>query len=345
MIFRRKKGIALLLFVILITITLSHAQSSEQQMEKYSHTVISSDEIINYGLRLNFEEKDLEKWYTSHPLIEYASLIETTMTIKFIDGSYTLLLDIPLLIDNNKLANTETLCTSVPLCSNYISEDTLGYSAVLLNPSEYLYGNRHCKKIINRLLTNGYNIAYIANEDVDLPYIRYNFTAEIVYMNTHAGYWDIDGDQQADTVVIGTGEYWTDETENIYQFEYENQMVVKGMVGDKSFVCFTPAFIEYYYDPGDLPNSLIYMATCHATYDDSMANAFLESGASAYMGWTQNTVFWTNSKTSVRAFRLFTLGLTVQQVCGLIRYGGFYNFLFQSKLTYFGDGDHRLPTR
>ena len=344
MIFRRKKGTALLLFVVLITITLSHAQSFEQKGEEYSSLLISYDEIISQGLQLNAEEKNLEKWYNSHPLIEFTSLVENTMTIKFIDDSYTLILDISSMLDNKRIPNREAFCTSSPIFSNYTSASTKGYSALLLNPSEYLYGNRHCKKIINRLLYKGYNIAYVSDEDVDLPYIRYNFTAEIVYMNTHAGYWDIDGDQQGDAVVIGTGEYWTNETENIYQFEYENQMIVKGMVGDKSFVCFTPAFIEYYYDPGDLPNSLIYMATCHATYDDSMANAFLESGASAYMGWAQNTVFWTNSRTSVRAFRLFTLGLNVHYVCSLIRYGGFYNFLFRSKLTYFGDNEYRIPT-
>lgn len=344
MIFSRKKGIALLLFIIMLSIMLSPAQSLEQQIEEHSSTLIYYDEIINCGLQLNIEENNLEKWYNSHPLIEYASLVKTTMTIKFIDGSYTLLLDVSTMLDNNRIENRKTLGISSPLLSDYISEDAIGYSALLLNPSEYLYGNRHCKKIINRLLTKGYNIEYIANEDVDIPYIRYNLTAEIVYMNTHAGYWDIDGDQQADTVVVGTGEYWTNETETTYQFEYENQLIVKGMVGDKSFVCFTPAFIEYYYDPGDMPDSLIYMATCHATYDDSMANAFLESGASVYMGWTQNTVFWTNSKTSVRAFRLFSLGLTVQQVCSLIRYGGFFNFVFQSKLTYFGDKEHKIPT-
>ena len=344
MIYRRKKGTVLLLFVIMISITLPPVQSLEQHAEKNSSASISYDKIINYGLQLDIEEKDLEKWYTSHPMVEYASLVENTMTIKFIDGSYTLLLDTSPILDNNILESIGTICASSPLFSNYVSDDTLGYSALLLNPSEYIYGNRHCKKIINRLLAKGYNIAYVSNEDVDIPYIRYNLSAELVYMNTHAGYWDIDGDQQADTVVIGTGEYWTDETENIYQFEYENKMIVKGMVGDKSFVCFTPAFVEYYYDPGDLPDSLIYMATCHATYDDSMANAFLESGASAYMGWTQNTMFLTNSRTSVRAFRLFTLGFSVQQVCGLIRYGGFFNFIYRSKLTYFGDGEYRLPT-
>ncbi|MCK5458989.1 MAG: hypothetical protein KAI20_03800, partial [Thermoplasmatales archaeon] len=208
MIIRRKKGIALLLFVVLITITLSHAQSFEQNGEEYSSVSISYDEIINYGLQLNIEEKDLEKWYNSHPMIEFASFVENTMTIKFIDGSYTLLLDISSPF-HNKLENIKTLDMSSPLFSKYLSNDPLGYSAILLNPSEYLYGHRHFKKIINRLLAKDYNIAYVANEDVDLPYIRSNLTAEILYMNTHAGYWDIDGDQQADTVVIGTGEYWT----------------------------------------------------------------------------------------------------------------------------------------
>ncbi len=343
MIFRRKKGIALLLFVVMITITISPAQSFEQNREESSSVLISYDEIISQGLQLNDEEKNLEKWYNSHPMVTYASLVENTMTIKFIDGSYTLLFDTSSMLDKNRMQNREAFYPSSPIFSNYSSDNTKGKTALLLNPSEYLYGNRHCKKIINRLLFKGYNIAYVSDEDVDLPYIRYNFTADIVYMNTHAGYWDINGDQQGDAVVIGTGEYWTDETQNIYQFEYENQMIVKGMVGDKSFVCFTPAFIQYYYDPGDLPNSLIYMATCHATYDDSMANAFLESGAGVYIGWTQNTVFFTNSKTSVTAFRLFSLGLNVHHICGLIRYGGFYNFLFRSKLTYFGDGDYKLP--
>ena len=213
----------------------------------------------------------------------------------------------------------------------------------MLNPSEYLYGNLHIKKIFDILIRSDYNIEYISNQDVDLDYIKNSLNAKIIYINTHAGFWDIDGDQQGDCVVIGTGEYWTDETEILYKFEYENKMIVEGIIGDQSFICFTPSFITYYYNYTDLPSSLIYMATCHASYDDSMANAFLNSGASAYMGWTQNTVFWTNSISSVKSIRLLNIGLTVKQTCNLIRYGGFVNILFRSKLTYFGDGNYKIP--
>ena len=152
----------------------------------------------------------------------------------------------------------------------------------------------------------------------------------------------MDGDNISDTVVISTGELWTDETPQKYQFEYENQMIVEGHVSDKNFVAFTPALIEYYYNPRDFPNSLIYMATCFASYDDSMAQVFLDKGASAYLGWNQNTVFWTNSITSVRSFRLFSYGFTVKQVCKLIGSGGIINLFLQSKLTYYGNGNYRI---
>jgi hypothetical protein len=226
--------------------------------------------------------------------------------------------------------------------TSYSSSNSEGYTALILNPSENIYGNRHCLKIINRLIKCGYNILYLSDENVDLSFIKSNLTEEIIYFNTHAGYWDLDGDNISDTVVISTGEHWTNETPQKYQFEYENKMIIEGHVGDKTFVAFTPALIEYYYNPEDFPNSLIYMATCYASYDNSMAKVFLDKGASAYIGWNQNTVFWTNSLSSVRAFRLFSYGLKVKQVCNLIRSGGILNFFLQSKLTYYGDGNHRI---
>ena len=154
----------------------------------------------------------------------------------------------------------------------------------------------------------------------------------------------MDGDNQPETVVIGTGETWTNETPMIHAFEYEHQMIVRGLLGDKSYVAFTPAFIEYYYANESFPSSLIYMATCHATYDDSMAQAFIDAGASVYMGWTRDTVFWTNSWTSVFAIRLLVHGLSVHQTCSVIRSGGLCNFLFRSQLTYVGDGDYTIST-
>ena len=348
MAFRIKTHLALaLLLTFIVSVTLSEARPFENSnMQTFD---INHDEIINQGIQIVYKENnlgstlfdamiltELNNWYNSHPMIEFASLVETTITIKFIDSSYTLIMDIFSLFNDYKIEENE-------FSSSYNSEQANGNTALILNPAEHMYGYRQCKRIINRLLNRGYNIVYLSNEDVDLRYVENNLSAEIVYMNTHAGYWDIDGDQIADTVVIGTGEYWTDETTQKYQFEYDNQMIIEGMVGDISYIAFTPDLIEYYYNSSDFPNSLIYMATCDATHDDSMANAFLESGADVYMGWTQDTLFWTNSITSSFAFRLLTRGFTVKQVCRIIRSGGFYNFLYRSKLTYYGNGDHRIP--
>ena len=212
-------------------------------------------------------------------------------------------------------------------------------TALILNPSEYLYGNFHCTIIARNLKQIGYTVVYIENEEVDLEFIKTNLDVEIIYINTHAGYWDTDDNHIPDSVVIATGEHWTNETNTKYSFEINNNMVVKGLVGDNEFVCFTPLFIKYYYGNDTLPNSLIYMATCEAAYDDSMAKSFLSAGAGAYMGWSGSTVFWTNSITSSQAFRFFKRGKSVDQVCNRIRYGGFYNFLFRSKMTYYGNGD------
>ena len=255
----------------------------------------------------------LERWYNSHPLIEFASLIGTSITVKFIDGSYTVIMD-PFPI-KNEISLIQHLSFLHEMYG--IANDK---SAVLLNTAEYMYGHRQCKNIITTLLRHEYSIEYLANEAVDLSYLRHNLSADIIYMNTHAGYFDVDGDHQADAVVIATGEFWTNETEQKYAFDYQNKLIVKGMVGNQGFVAFTPAFIDYYYTPGDFPDSLVYMATCFATYDESMAQEFLDAGASVYVGWSQNTVFWTNSRTSVNAFRLLANGLycpTGLHTCGI----------------------------
>ncbi len=352
--FRKNRYIAIILILtFIINCSLSYGQQlKNHSLEQQFNIEIAHKKIINQGIEIVFNErnlkhidlgnlKKLEKWYESHPMVEFASLVETTITLKFIDEKYTLLLDIFSLIDNPTL-EYEKFYDSISSNSINTLDLSNGQTALILNPSEYLYGNHHCKKIINKLISKGYNIAYLANEDVDLPYIEYNLGSEIVYINTHAGYWDIDGDGQSDAVVIATGEYWTNDTEEMYKFEYENKMIVEGMVGDKSFIAFTPILIEYFYEPDGFPDSLVYMATCHAAYDNSMATAFLDAGASAYMGWTRNTVFWTNSLTSILAFRLFVRGFTVGQVCILIRHSGIINCLLRSKLTYFGYGKHRL---
>jgi len=307
----------------------------------------STDAIIQQGIQMIQDGKNsvlhdsprlplLVSWFNHHPFIDYATCIQNSITVKFLDGSSVVLLD-PFDISEDCDRN---------LLSPLFHEMYTGSSnktAVVLNPAESMYGHHHCQRIISILLNRDYSIEYLANQAVDVSYIKNNLSASIIYMNTHAGYFDVDGDSQADAVVIATGEHWTNETETQYTYEIENHLIVKGMVGDQGFVAFTPAFIEHYYMEKQFPDSLVYMATCYALYDDSMAEKFLDAGASVYIGWSQNTVFWANSRTSIRAFRLFSYGFTVDQVCRFIRSGGFYNWLFHSTLTYQGDGTYRIP--
>jgi hypothetical protein len=341
---RPKKLIIFLLFFLLVSSVFSQTQATNELSGP--SFFINHDEIIREGIdsiRTQQEKHkapsdslaDLERWYNLHPSITYASRIETSITIRFIDGSSTVLID-PY---SNK---PECIRDSIGRSTYERYGVDRSSTAVILNPAENMYGHYHCLRIIATLLRHDYSIEYLANQAVDLDYIRNNLSADIIYMNTHAGYFDIDGDHQADAVVIATGEFWTNETEQKYPFDYQYNLIVRGMVGNQAFVAFTPAFIEYYYHEGDLPNSLVFMATCYALYDTSMAEKFLTAGANVYMGWSQNTVFWTNSRTSVHAFRLLSYGLTVQQVCRIIRSGGFYNWLLNSKLVYHGNGNHRI---
>jgi hypothetical protein len=322
-------------------------QAQMTHQDRGSFFLISSDDIIQEGIRWIRTEHDplvtesehlveLETWLNLHPLIEYASLIGSSITVKFIDGSYVVLMD-PLYEKQGFIGDV--------LNPSYQERYTGGTNktAIILNPAESMYGHYQCQRIINTLLNLDYSIEYLANQAVDVTYVKNNLSADVIYMNTHAGYFDVDGDHQTDAVVIATGELWTNETEQKYAYEYQNHLIVKGMVGNQGFVAFTPSFIKEYYTQKQFPDSLVVMATCYALYNPSMAQEFLDAGARVYMGWSQNTVFWTNSKTSAQVFRFLSYGLTVQQVCRLIRSGGFYNWLFHSKLIYIGDGTYQLP--
>lgn len=338
------------LSILLIGLLIVSGISVEGNLNVQNHEKslpCSPDDVIRQGVsevgRLPFTKFStmhrlqlLEAWFNRNPLVVYARLIHNSITVKFIDGSAIVVID-PFPSESFYVP----MPPSISLAQHYGT--TNSPLAILLNPDEYVYGHHQCQEIIALLLKHDYRIDYLANDAVSLPYLRSNLSADIVFMNTHAGFFDTDGDQQADAVVIATGEPWTNDTETTYSFEYQHHMIVKGMIGQKSIIAFTPAFIEYYYPNGTFPDSLIYMATCFATYDDSMAQVFLDAGASAFVGWTQDTFFWINSRTSIQSFRFMARGWTVDHVCDRIQFGGFLNRLFHTDLIYYGDGQHQIP--
>jgi hypothetical protein len=209
MLIRGKRSLSLLLLISIIDSGIL-VQATHFPQRSESLTSIPSKSIIRQGLseiesihfgpftpkvRLTL----LEAWLNANRFIEYASRIEASITVKFIDGSYTVLIDpFPL-----KIKSSRTPSMTSKLERYGISN---GSSAVLLNPEEYAYGHRQCQQIITILLRHDYQITYLANDAVTLSYLRFNLSADIVYMNTHAGFFDTDGDHQADAVVIATGE-------------------------------------------------------------------------------------------------------------------------------------------
>jgi hypothetical protein len=266
--------------------------------------------------------------------IKKSSINHKTITVEFIDGYQIVLLDPR--VEAHQLSPYQQYSS---IFEKY-SDDAA--SAKILHPFAQVYGKRQCKVITRLLRLNGISSEYVENNEVDLRYIENNLSGEIIYMNTHAGFWDINEMQQIQTVVIATGEEWTEETISKYNFEYVNKLIVEGIVGEKSYVSFTPGLIDHYYNDTSFQDSFVYMATCHALFDTSMASVFLEKNASVYVSWTKDTVFWTNSLSSIWVFRFLTMGLTIERICDIIGYGGFYNLLFDSQLDYFGNGNFTL---
>ena len=326
---------------IILTITLTPLSTSSNTSfvtQIDYHEVLSTiiDQIDThfenepYSLTHNLKSIAHELHYNQY--IKKATCIQQSITIEFTDGYQLVILEPKIQERKHMIVN------DIDHLQSTIIDST--QTALLLHPFAQIYGTRQCR-IISRLLKYK-NIAttYIGDQDVNLQYIQQNLSADIIYLNTHAGFWDLNGSQRTESVIIATGEEWTNDTPSKYSFEYTNQFIVEGMVGKTGYIAFTPALIEYYYNNTAFNDSLIYMATCHALHDSSMASVFLDKDAAVYLSWTQDTVFWTNSLTSIWTFRLLSLGISIESICKIIGRGGFYNWLFDSKLSYLGDGNY-----
>ncbi len=118
--------------------------------------LISSDEIIKEGIAEIRTEQNpdvsvnallgaLEIWLNGHPLVEHATMIGSSITVRFTDGSYVILLD-PFSDGSASIENTFTPC--IQTCGTSLTNKT----AIILNPAESMYGHRQCQR--TRLLTS-----------------------------------------------------------------------------------------------------------------------------------------------------------------------------------------------
>jgi hypothetical protein len=326
----------LLAIIILNPFSISLAKSSEKNIDyKNIISIITNNvdtQIENSDIPYDYYIDLISRELMSHPDIKRSSRILQFITVEFSDGYQLVILE-PKISEKRPIDY-----------NNYIekSKNKNTASALLLHPFAQIYGTRQCRIIRRILALKNIESIYVDNYRVNLNFIEQNLSSDIIYMNTHAGYWEINQSIQTQAVVIATGEQWTNNTPSEYHFEYQNKFIVEGLVGKTSYIAFTPALIDYYYNDSTFMDSFIYMATCHASYDDSMASIFLEKGASAYLSWTGDTVFWTNSLASIWTFRLLSLGISIERICDIIGNGGLYNWLFDSRLSFFGNGNYTL---
>ncbi len=325
-------------------------QKGQQQLEKWKagrfETIQSKKELKEYESILT----RLDKWYEKQPEVEFASLIDKTMTIRFIDGFYNVIfLDLPThsLGELQKKqvfsAPDSQINPSLEKIYDCSSSSNKNKTAVVLNPSEWepLRGSYYCSEIVAYLKDAGYGtVIYRENSKVDIDFLKYNLSVNVTFNVGHGGHLDLDNDSFIDTTVLASGEEWSDGYDGLDEF-------IKGTIGGKSFVCYKPSFIKKHYNKSDSSSfpkdSLVFIAACYSLETKSMAKAFVDyAGAASYMGWKMDSVIapWSNRYFSAEAFRvLCRRGYTINKSCNHVKdLLALYGMTF-IKLDYYGYGE------
>ncbi len=186
-------------------------------------------------------------------------------------------------------------------------------SAILLDPFDWQGGVFHNPGLFNAiksdLQTAGYSVTYYKNTQVTISLIETKLDTGVVFNRGHGGY-----DSSTRQVIICSGERWNSSK---YQYEQSQGWVVRAWILHYGqyydFFTYTPGLISNYYS--NLPNSLIYMESCEGLKNSTMANAWLNADAGAYMGWTKSVLVVDGDAAAEENFHDMCInGLSVCQV-------------------------------
>lgn len=186
-------------------------------------------------------------------------------------------------------------------------------SAVLLDPFDWEGGVFHNPGLFNSIKSDlqsaGYSSTYYKNTQVTISLIETKLDSGVVFNRGHGGY-----DSSTRQVIICSGERWN---ESKYTYEQNQGWVIRAWIYYSGqyydFFTYTPGLISHYYS--NLPNSLIYMESCEGLKNSSMADAWLDAGAGAYMSWTKSVLVVDGDNAAQENFTdLCINGLSVCQV-------------------------------
>lgn len=142
-------------------------------------------------------------------------------------------------------------------------------------------------KTYNEKLTNCQFQADYSDSAVTLDLIKSFPNNSVILWNGHGGYGPIVKSFLCSGEQFDWSAWWWDTTG--YYFDCVTDRIIRRCTNEqKDLVCFTSKFIDTYCN--DLSNDLFLLTSCHSVQDSRLANAFLNKGANAVLGFT-DTVY------------------------------------------------------
>ncbi|MBZ0203695.1 MAG: hypothetical protein K8I03_11825 [Ignavibacteria bacterium] len=178
----------------------------------------------------------------------------------------------------------------------------------------------HTKPIIDELHTYFSNLGFIvdvknadqANIDLFQNELNKYF---IIYDISHGGYinnhtWLSTGQKHSNWNFIRNLETWWRDNEICV---LSNNVTINGIVNPVSYYCISENFIQNRYSSNSFPNSFIYLSGCQTfkSQNDELANAFINKGAGAVVGWDESNCVGQSSGRFLLI--LMSGGLTLQE--------------------------------
>lgn len=172
--------------------------------------------------------------------------------------------------------------------------------AIVLAPFNWDFGATDDAPGIYQILNNSscptFDISYLLNSAVTVDVIKTLPQYGIVAITTHGDTyykgllslwqekwgWNFWFGQ----VVFLTGQTATAANKVAYEKDLKKGRLAITSNASGGHYAILPSFIRYY-AVTNYPDSLVYIGACRSTYNDSMANAFLDSGAKTYLGYSE----------------------------------------------------------
>ena len=216
------------------------------------------------------------------------------------------------IITNNEITET----TYPTLISNIIPGNN---EAILLSPFySQPFRPNPTNEIRDTLNGLNFNVEVAYDEEVTIDLIKTLYQYGVIDWSTHGGVWS------DNKVILATGEeatffsfysHFADiATFRILQVEMRYDFVNKI---DKEFWAIRHSFIEHYATQ-DYPDSIVHTDACEGLANDTMADAFVSSGAYVYLGWDISIYSYIATDVGEALFHYLADGNCVQQAYDLI---------------------------